>query len=346
MSLRISIVTVCLNAADVIERCLASVASQTYPDIEYLLIDGGSDDGTVEIIQKYDKAITHFVSEKDAGIYPAMNKGIAKATGDFVLILGADDYLVDNQVIEDVVLGMEKQAADFYYGLLEVRYTDGAVRIYDAGKPEDIGQMMILGCLPSQASFISRKAFERIGFFDTQYRLSADYDWYLRALNETDFKFAKIDRLCSSYFMGGASSDLKKCRPEMDLIQNRADFYQTPQWDERRVKTWQGESLSWRLKYDEVESQLIAKRNEARSLVEDKNEMLKEREQLLQELKKLRDGVDALDAERNKLQGYLNDANAEARKLSRELEQNVESSGRSQRSLKRILQSRLGLPRK
>jgi glycosyltransferase involved in cell wall biosynthesis len=346
MSIKISIVTVCLNAADVIDKCLSSVARQTYPEIEYLLIDGGSTDGTLDIVKKYEKTISYFVSEKDGGIYPAMNKGIAKATGDFVLILGADDYLVDDKVIEDVVDSMQKEPADFYYGLLEVRYTDGAVRVYDAGKPEDIGQMMSLGCLPSQASFISRMAFESIGLFDTQYRLSADYDWYLRALNQPDFKFAKIDRLCGSYFMGGASSDLKKCRSEMDLIQNRSAFYQTPQWQERLIQTWQGESLSWRLKHDELEVQLTAKRSAAHSLVEDKNAMLKEREHLLQELGKLRQGLDALDAERKKLQDYLNDANAEVQKLARELEQKNETLGRSPLGLKRAVQSRLGFLRK
>jgi glycosyltransferase involved in cell wall biosynthesis len=346
MSLKISIVTVCLNAADVIDRCLSSVANQTYPHIEYLLIDGVSTDGTLDIIQKYEKSISYFVSEEDGGIYPAMNKGIAKATGDFVLILGADDYLVDDNVIEDVVAGMQNETADFYYGLLEVRYPNGEVSIYDAGSPAEIGQMMILGCLPSQASLMKRAAFDDIGVFDTQYCFSADYDWYLKALNTPGFKFAKIDRLCSSYFMGGASSNLEKCRSEMDLIQNRSAFYQTPQWHRRLIETWQGESLSWRLKHDDVQSRLDAKRKAAHSLVEDKNEMVVERERLLQEIKKLREGLDALDAERNKLQDYLNDANAEARKLARELEQRNEQPARAPLGLRRAVQLCLGILRK
>jgi glycosyltransferase involved in cell wall biosynthesis len=346
MSPKISIVTVCLNAADVIERCLSSIACQTYPEIEFLLIDGISTDGTLDIVKKYEKMISFFVSEKDDGIYPAMNKGIARATGDFVLILGADDYLIDDKVIEDVVAGMQNETADFYYALLEVRYLGGAVRVYDAGSPEDIGQMMILGCLPSQASFIRRTAFQSLGVFDTQYQLSADYDWYLRALNTPDFKFARINRLCTSYYMGGASSNLEKCRPEMDLIQNRSKFYQTPAWQERLIQTWQSESLMWRLERNVLEGLLVGKRNDANSILEDKVEMLKEREHLLQEVNKLRQGVDALDAERNKLQYYLDNANAEMQRLIDELEQKQETARRTPFGLKRSLLSRFNILRK
>jgi hypothetical protein len=346
MTLKISIVTVCLNGADVIERCLSSVARQTYPDIEYLFIDGGSTDGTLDIIKKYEKTISYFISEQDGGIYPAMNKGIAKATGDFVLVLGADDYLVDDKVIEDVVAGMPNETADFYYGLLEVRYPDGVVSVYDAGKPEDIGQMMILGSLPSQASFIRRTAFESIGAFDVQYRLAADYDWYLRALSTPEFKFAKINRLCSSYFMGGASSNLEKCRPETDLIQNRSAFYQTPQWQRRLIETWQQDSLSWRLECNELEGLLADKRKDADNILRDKKGMLKEREHLLQEVDKLRQGLDALDVERNKLQYYLDNANAEMQRLIEDLEQRPETSGRSPLGLKRALQSGFSVLRK
>jgi glycosyltransferase involved in cell wall biosynthesis len=346
MSLKISIITVCLNAADVIERCLSSVAEQTHPDIEYLLIDGVSTDGTLDVVQKYEKTVSYLVSEKDDGIYPAMNKGLAKATGDFVLFLGADDYLVDNKVIADVVAAMQAETADLYYGLLEVRYPGGRVHVYDAGIPDEIGQTMILGCLPSQASFIKRSAFESIGLFDNQYSLAADYDWYLKALSRPEFKFAKIDRLCSSYFFGGASSNLEKCRPEMDLIQNRSTFYQTPQWQQCLIQTWQQDSLSWRLERNELEGLLADKTKDADTILEDKIGMLKERKHLLQEVDKLRQGVDALDAERNKLQYYLSNANVEMQRLIRELEQRQETSTKLPHGLKRSIQSRFNILRK
>ena len=100
--MKISIVTVCYNSAATIERAIQSVLSQSYPDVEYIVIDGGSADGTVDIIKKYQSKIAHFVSEKDGGIYDAMNKGIALATGDVVGILNSDDRYANDNVLSVV----------------------------------------------------------------------------------------------------------------------------------------------------------------------------------------------------------------------------------------------------
>ena len=109
LNMKLSIITVSLNNKDTIEQTIRSVLSQTYNNVEYIVIDGGSTDGTVDIIKKYEDKISYWVSESDKGIYDAMNKGIRKATGDIVGILNADDFYVDENVLEKVVKCFEKE---------------------------------------------------------------------------------------------------------------------------------------------------------------------------------------------------------------------------------------------
>ena len=106
--LKISVITVSYNAAQTIEETLFSVCNQSYLNVEYIIIDGGSTDGTCEIIEKYRNKIGYFISEPDNGIYDAMNKGLKIATGDYVIFLGADDHFISLSVLEEVVEEMEK----------------------------------------------------------------------------------------------------------------------------------------------------------------------------------------------------------------------------------------------
>ena len=114
--MKISIITVCFNSEATIENTLKSVGEQTYKDIEYIIIDGGSTDGTCGIIERYLPYITTFVSEPDNGIYDAMNKGLDRATGDYVLFLGSDDRLMDKDVIKNVVNKISTNKGDVFYG--------------------------------------------------------------------------------------------------------------------------------------------------------------------------------------------------------------------------------------
>ena len=114
--MRISIITVCFGAQDTIEETLRSIAFQTYRDIQYIVIDGGSKDDTCNIIGRYKDCIDYFVSESDKGIYDAMNKGLVKADGDYLLFLGADDHLVSSDTIERVVARINNARGDVFYG--------------------------------------------------------------------------------------------------------------------------------------------------------------------------------------------------------------------------------------
>jgi glycosyltransferase involved in cell wall biosynthesis len=131
--MKVSIITVVYNGKNTIEDCIKSVASQTYPHIEHIVIDGGSTDGTVDIIRKYEDKIACWISEKDKGIYDAINKGIRCATGEVIGILHSDDFYADSYVIEGVVRQLKEKKTDSCYGDLvyvDRSYTSKIVRAW------------------------------------------------------------------------------------------------------------------------------------------------------------------------------------------------------------------------
>lgn len=176
--MRITVITVCYNAEESIERAIKSVVEQDYGDIEYIIIDGASTDHTIEIIRRYEKQISVFVSEPDAGIYDAMNKGIEQATGDYVYFLGADDWLVDSHVLTDVSEFIQRNPGYSLYMGDVILYHDKLRLIKKANinlTAEDIkhGHMC-----PHQGLFSKRSLFKQ--GFDTRYKIAADYEFVLR----------------------------------------------------------------------------------------------------------------------------------------------------------------------
>ena len=189
--IKLTVVTVSFNAKDVIEKTLASVAGQTYPNLEYIVIDGGSTDGTQAIVEKYAGRIAHFVSERDGGIYFGMNKGIAAATGDYLLFLNAGDVFADERVLADVAAFLEEHPeADAVYGDSEQILEYGRYRVKPS--PERLGRAMSVS---HQAIFV-RTTLLRAHPFDVRYRYAADYEqissFYLEGK-----RFCYYDRLIS-----------------------------------------------------------------------------------------------------------------------------------------------------
>ena len=178
---RVSVVTVALNAAHCIDRCIASVLRQTYDEIEFLVIDGGSTDGTLGLLATHREKIDYLISEPDSGLYQAMNKGIRAATGDYVYFLNSDDYFCDEKVIADVVAAVHQNPTiDLVYGDVLMGSNEQLVR-----KP----QVPVLNreslCRRGfchQTLFARRELLERTGGFSEQYRIVADGDWLARAL--------------------------------------------------------------------------------------------------------------------------------------------------------------------
>ncbi|VAX10883.1 Glycosyl transferase, family 2 [hydrothermal vent metagenome] len=176
----VTIVTVVFNGAQYIEQTINSILSQTYKYIEYILIDGGSTDGTINIIKKYDKDLEYWVSEPDAGIADAMNKGIALSSGDFILFLHADDFLIDEGSIALAVSLLKQSTAIAAFNII-FRNNNGDSVL----KPRGFNCWLNFKTgLLHQGVLCSSNIFERIGWFDTDFSIAMDYEFWLRAYRE------------------------------------------------------------------------------------------------------------------------------------------------------------------
>ena len=203
----ISIITIVYNNARDIEHTILSVINQTYSNIEYIIIDGASTDGTLDIIQQYRGSIDILVSEKDNGIYDAMNKGLQKATGDYVLFLNSGDELFDNHTIQTIV---EKgNNADIIYG--ETKLVDENRKIigdrrHKAPAYFDWKSFQYGMNVCHQAIYVKRQIAEH---YDLQYKLSADVDWVIRAAKNAK-STQNVDSYVARYLVGGMSQKRHK----------------------------------------------------------------------------------------------------------------------------------------
>lgn len=207
MSVTISVVTAVYNRVDTIADALASVRSQTWPNVEHVVIDGGSTDGSLSILEACREQFATFVSERDAGIYDALNKGVSRATGDVVGFLHADDLFASPEVLTRVASAFEDPTVDAVFGDLEyVRQDDPSVvvRYWHAGNFEM--RSLRRGWMPPHPTFYVRRAiYERLGGFDTTYRIAADYDCMLRFL-KSGIRVTYIPHLQVKMRVGGASN--------------------------------------------------------------------------------------------------------------------------------------------
>ena len=202
--MKISIITVSFNAADTIEQTIMSVMEQTYKDIEYIVIDGGSNDGTVDILKKYDDFISYWCSEPDEGIYYAINKGINIATGDYVQIIGSDDCLFDKDTIKNVVESMNEDTDIFS----AARYEVSEKYMCQVLTGNDSAKKMVKGRLPwmPHTSVFARKEYMKKHLFDTSYKIAADYKFLLEAYMDTNVKFQYVNYPVAYFSLGGISN--------------------------------------------------------------------------------------------------------------------------------------------
>jgi hypothetical protein len=264
--MKISVVTVCYNADAVIEGCLRSVAEQTHRDIEHIVIDGLSSDGTVAAVRRYPH-VTTLVSERDQGIYDAMNKGLDHVTGDYVLFLNADDRFSSATSLAKAVAAIERdRGADVYYGWLEVRPLDGTSHVFRPPQPADVLEFMVVGCLPHQSTLARPSVFVKTGRFDLRYRYHADYDWFLKILADPTIDVRPVDSIIGSFRLGGASSQLAEGQPEVFAIQNRSPLYATPEWDKKRIAALQGAFLRERIDAARLREEIRTARARTRDL--------------------------------------------------------------------------------
>lgn len=254
--MKVSVITVCKNSENHIEKAIQSLMAQTYTNIEYIVIDGESTDNTKEIIMRYCDCITHFISEPDNGIYQAMNKGIQIATGDLLYFLNSDDYLYDSSVIQDVVrFLLENPQYDFVYGDHESRFDFGKSFLCKPAPPERIlVELICLGeCFIQPASFFKANLFQKLGVFSEAYTIASDYEWFTRLLQDDSLTLGYYPRVIASYSHGGASSQIRPLFEEVFIIQNQVSLYQEPYWINQRLLKLQNSFID---KYDLLEKTL------------------------------------------------------------------------------------------
>lgn len=213
--MKISIITVVFNGIDTLKNCIDSVLGQKYDDIEYIIIDGASTDGTVELIKSYGEKISKFVSEPDGGLYFAMNKGITLATGELIGILNADDFYADNQVIADVAAHLQEHPTESLYAdLLYVNKDEPTkvVRYWKSGVLKSRRQFVFGWMPPHPTFFVKKSVYERFGMFDTQFTSAADYELMLRFLYKEHISATYLPRVTTLMRIGGKSNQNIKNR--------------------------------------------------------------------------------------------------------------------------------------
>jgi glycosyltransferase involved in cell wall biosynthesis len=229
--LKVTIITVVFNGAKTVRHCIESVLSQDFPDIEYIVIDGGSTDGTQEIVREYGTKIAHFVSERDSGIYDAMNKGIQLATGNVIGILNSDDFYAYNSAISDVVLKFESENAQGCYGdLIYVDSADEAVvkRKWISGSYKE-GAFLNGWMPPHPAFFVKKELYNKFGLFRLDLGSAADYELMLRFIHKAKIKIAYVPKVLVKMRTGGVSNSNIKNR----IAANRNDLRA---WKENDLK--------------------------------------------------------------------------------------------------------------
>ena len=209
--MKISIITATYNSDTTVRDTLESILRQTHQDWEIIIEDGGSNDDTLAIVREYEPQCNgkmRIFSEKDEGLYDAMNRGIARATGDVIGILNSDDFYHDERVVEDIVNAFEQKNVDCIYGnlvFIDEKNKNNTLRIWK-GTQHECGAFL-RGWHPAHPTFYAKRIwFERFGGFNLQYAISADFELMLRFIEKGQIRNAYLDRYFVKMRMGGEST--------------------------------------------------------------------------------------------------------------------------------------------
>ena len=213
-AMKVSIITSCYNRASTIRDAIESVLNQDYADIEYIVIDAASSDGTLDIVRQYSGKITHIVSEKDNGIYEGLNKGIRLATGDVIGLLHSDDEFYATDTISQIVHEFESTGSDVVYGnglFVRTSNKNYVVRDWISGGFES--DSIRHGWLPLHTTvFVKREVMQKVGQYNEEYKISADTDWLIRCLYKNHFRVSYLNEYIVRMCLGGASTSFRLTR--------------------------------------------------------------------------------------------------------------------------------------
>ena len=243
---KVSIITVNKNNCTGLIKTIESVFEQSLFDYEYIIIDGGSADGSRELLSTYKEHITYALSEKDNGIYDAMNKGIDLATGEYLQFLNSGDYLYEKETISKIV--SELSGEDIIYGNMKISDKEG---ITDGLMPDEITvEQMVRDTLWHPVSFIKKELFLNFGKYDTSYKIIADYDFFFKAIIKEKCTTKHVDQFISVFDLTGLSSDIKNVsliKTEREKVQEKylsADYLKSLKQPKRKegfissIKKW------------------------------------------------------------------------------------------------------------
>ncbi len=208
----VSIVTVVYNGAKHLELTIGSVAGQRYENIEYIVIDGGSTDGTLDILHRYDGSIDYWVSEPDSGIYDAMNKGLKVAAGSYIMFLNADDALCEEAVLS-LLKRVNESGRDYCVGAVKTVPSNIVVEpVY----PLEAGRVYFGMPYPHVGAIIPLSVYKKVGLFETSYRICADYDMAMR-IHLSGYRASKADGVVARIMEGGVSSSWRTKKENLDI---------------------------------------------------------------------------------------------------------------------------------
>lgn len=219
--MKVSIITIVYNNKEYISDCIESVYNQSYKDIEHIVIDGDSTDGTQQVIESYQDKLAYYTSEKDNGLYDALNKGIKKATGDIIGILHSDDVFYDIYVIEKILKAFDESNAELVYanGVFVDRVNPQIVkRVYSSKSFKKC--FLLFGWIPLHTTiYVKKELFEKFGLYDRRYSIASDYDISLRWFKNNGIVKYFLDEYVVKMRLGGKSTtaSLQKLKSKEDL---------------------------------------------------------------------------------------------------------------------------------
>lgn len=206
--MKVSIITICYNSEATIEDTIRSVASQDYPEIEYIIVDGVSNDGTLDIVERHRDHVSTLISEKDKGIYDAMNKGVQAATGDIIGILNSDDFYANEHVISAVVQQFQSSGAEgLYADLVYVDHEDTQKITRNWVSGEYKAGAFKRGWMPPHPTFfVLKSCYEEYGLYNIDFRISADYELMLRFIHKHQIAITYLPQVITHMRTGGESN--------------------------------------------------------------------------------------------------------------------------------------------
>jgi len=225
--MKLSLITVTYNSAETLQNTIKSVRSQQINGLEYIVIDGGSVDGTLELLAESSDVVSHWISEPDSGIYDAMNKGVKLTTGEIIGFLHADDCFANTNILGEIIRRFSINDIDFLYGDLEYITTtkpSKVLRYWQSG--EFSTSMLKWGWMPPHPTvYFKRGLIDKVGLFNTSYTIAADYEWMLRCLNTPAINVQYWPQVVVQMRVGGASNKnlsriIKKSREDYRAIKS------------------------------------------------------------------------------------------------------------------------------